>query len=83
MTWVLERIDPPLEMETPKGRGAAHFVIDYGLEHHLVWVCFMEADGACWSVSNPHVRLASNWTAGRPPNEGDSHAIQEARRGAL
>ena len=27
-------------LETPKGKGFAHFVIDYSQEHNLLWVVF-------------------------------------------
>ena len=56
-------------MTTPHGPGLAHFVLDYGPETHLMWVVFMDADGACWTVPNPEVRLAANWTMGRRPNK--------------
>src|SRR3954467_10811890 len=49
-------------METSKGGGGAHFVIDYGPETALLWVVFMDADGACWTVPNPEVRMSFNWT---------------------
>ena len=64
---MLYRVDPPLPVHTPKGDGLAHFVIDYGIEHDLQWVVFMNADGACWTVRNPEVRLAWNRTWGRVP----------------
>ena len=44
---MLVQLNPPLHMETPKGKGWAHFCIDYGPEAHLMWVVFMDADGAC------------------------------------
>jgi hypothetical protein len=59
------QLNPPLPMETPKGPGLAHFVIDYGPEAHLLWVVFLNADGACWTVPNPEVRMQSNWTFNR------------------
>ena len=62
---MLTQLNPPLPMETSKGRGLAHFVIDYGVESHLFWVVFMDADGACWTVPNPEVRLRMNWSAQR------------------
>jgi hypothetical protein len=62
---MLVQLSPPLPMDTPKGRGLAHFVIDYGPEAHLFWVVFMDADGACWTVPNPEIRLSPNWTMGR------------------
>lgn len=30
-----------------RGAGFAHFVIDYGPEHHLMWVIFMDKTGEC------------------------------------
>ena len=62
---MLVQLNPPLPMETSKGGGWAHFVIDYGPETALLWVVFMDADGACWTVPNPEVRMSFNWTMGR------------------
>jgi hypothetical protein len=62
---VLTQLDPPLPLETSKGSGWAHFVIDYGPEPALLWVVFMDADGACWTVPNFEVRMSYNWTLGR------------------
>jgi hypothetical protein len=42
---VLTQLNPPLPLETSKGSGWAHFVIDYGPEYALLWVVFMDADG--------------------------------------
>ncbi|MBV9954032.1 MAG: hypothetical protein JOZ70_02165 [Pseudolabrys sp.] len=56
-------------MSTPKGDGLAHFVVDYGPEADLIWVVFLEKDGACWSVRNPEVRMKWNWTMGRRPDD--------------
>lgn len=62
---MITQLNPPLPLETPKGAGLAHFLIDYGPEADLVWVVFMDKDGACWSVPNPEVRMSLNWTMGR------------------
>lgn len=62
---MITQLDPPLPLSTPKGDGLAHFVIDYGPEADLVWVVFMDKDGACWSVPNPDIRMSWNWTLGR------------------
>jgi hypothetical protein len=64
---VITQLNPPLPLETPKGSGWAHFVIDYGSEAALLWVVFLDADGACWSVPNSEVRMEWNWTMGRRP----------------
>lgn len=60
------QLDPTIPLETPKGRGFAHFVIDYGQEHHLFWVVFIDETGDCWTFDNPQVRLQANSTMGRP-----------------
>jgi hypothetical protein len=62
------RIDPPLPLDTPKGKAMAHFLIDYGVEHHLCWVCFQNETGECWTWSNKDVRLEANPTMGRLKN---------------
>jgi hypothetical protein len=62
---MITQLNPPLPMETSKGGGWAHFVIDYGPETALLWVVFMDTDGACWTVPNPEVRMSFNWTMGR------------------
>jgi hypothetical protein len=62
---MITQLNPPLALDTVKGQGWAHFVIDYGPEHDLMWVVFMDKDGACWTVPNPEIRLQFNWTMGR------------------
>jgi hypothetical protein len=73
---MITQLNPPLPLHTAKGAGSAHFVIDYGPEHDLVWVVFMDKDGACWSVPNPEVRMQFNWTMGRrkPEQQPDTAA---------
>lgn len=62
---MITQLNPPLPLDTPKGAGLAHFVIDYGPEADLLWVVFMNADGACWAVPNPDIRMSANWSMGR------------------
>lgn len=59
------RLDPPLPVVTPKGNAMAHVLIDYGMEHHLVWICFQDETGECWSWQNKDIRVQANLTAGR------------------
>ena len=77
---MLVQLNPPLHMETPKGKGWAHFCIDYGPETHLLWVVFMDADGACWTVPNPEIRLSPNWSMGRRPSEHQPKEQEKAAR---
>ena len=62
---MITRIDPPLPLQTPKGKAMAHFIIDYGIEHDLHWVCFQDTTGECWTWNNKEIRLQENITAGR------------------
>ena len=64
---MITQLNPPLPLHTPKGDGLAHLVIDYGPESDLLWVVFMDKDGACWSVPNPDVQMKFNWSLGRRP----------------
>jgi hypothetical protein len=59
------RVDPPLPFETPKGKAMAHFLIDYSQEHDLLWVCFQDDSGECWTWSNKEIRLQENISLGR------------------
>jgi len=61
----MTRLDPPIPLQTPKGDAMAYFVIDYGTEHDLMWVCFQDDTGECWSWHNPHIRLRKNYTSER------------------
>ena len=59
------QLNPPIPLETPKGSGLAHLVIDYSIEHNLNWVVFLDKDGQCWTFSNSVVRAQKNITAER------------------
>jgi hypothetical protein len=59
------RLDPPIPVITPKGRAWAHVLIDYSQEHHLVWVCFQDDTGECWSWQNRDIRIQPHPTRGR------------------
>jgi hypothetical protein len=48
-----------------KGAGFAIGVIDYGQEHHLIWVVSLTASGEVWCAPNSKIRMESNWTMGR------------------
>ncbi len=62
---MITRIDPPLPLYTPKGKALAHFLIDYGFEHDLYWVCFQDETGECWTWNNKDIKAQNNITAGR------------------
>jgi hypothetical protein len=59
------QLNPPLPLQTPKGLGLAHFLIDYGVEADLVWVVFQDEDSQIWCWRNQEVRAEKNITFGR------------------
>ena len=62
---MIQRIDPPIPMTSPKGDCWAHFLIDYGIETDLLWVCFQDQSGECWTWGNKDIRAQKNITIGR------------------
>ena len=61
----ITQLDPPLPVETPKGKGLAHLVIDYGPEYNIMWTVFIDETAECWTFSNPDIRAQKNITMGR------------------
>jgi hypothetical protein len=59
------QLNPPLPLETPKGKGFAHVLIDYGLEHDLLWVTVLDENGQVWCYRNRDIRFQTNISAGR------------------
>ena len=59
------RLDPPIPIVTPKGKALAHVLIDYGVEHHVMWLCFIDETGECWTYDNTQIRAQENVTYGR------------------
>lgn len=59
------QLNPPIELDTPKGKGLAWFVIDYGIEHNLMYTVAINNTGEIWTFSNPEVRATKNITSGR------------------
>lgn len=59
------QLNPPIPLTTPKGKGYAHFLIDYSQEHDLLWVVFLDDSGECWTMPNKDIRLQKNVSLGR------------------
>jgi hypothetical protein len=59
------QLNPTLPLETPRGKGFAHFVIDYSQEHDLLWVVFLDDSGECWTFQNSEIRIQKNLSIGR------------------
>ena len=56
------QLDPPIPLETPKGQGYAHLVVDYGMDFDLCWTVFITKSRECWTFQNKEVRAVSNVT---------------------
>jgi hypothetical protein len=59
------QLNPPIPITTPSGKALAHFLIDPGTEHELLWVCFFDSNGECWTYRNQEIRSQRNITYGR------------------
>jgi hypothetical protein len=59
------QLNPPLPMNTPKGEGFAHILIDYGPESDLYWTVLITGTGEIWTFANREVRASKNITLGR------------------
>jgi hypothetical protein len=65
---MITQLNPALPLVTPRGKGLAHLVIDYGTDHDLVWVVF-QSDGQVWCWRNQEIRAEDNITFGRVSGE--------------
>ena len=59
------QLTPPIPVTTPKGKAYAHVLIDYSQEHDLLWVCFQDDTGECWTWPNKDIRIQKNISLGR------------------
>jgi len=62
---VILQLNPVIEVDTPKGRGHAEFLIDYGPEADLLWVVVMRDTGEIWTFRNADLRATANVSIGR------------------
>jgi hypothetical protein len=58
------QLDPPIPLDTRKGKGLAVGLIDYGATHDLIWITFLNENGQCWCLPNRDIRLQTNETMG-------------------
>lgn len=77
---MITRLDPPIPLETPKGKALAHFLIDYGYEHDLYWICFQDDTGECWTWNNKNIRAQKNITANRINTPKEFRDVMDIQR---
>ena len=58
------QLNPPIPLDTPKGAGYAHLAIDYGQEHYVLFICFLNETGECWIFPNRDVKIQKNLSMG-------------------
>lgn len=63
------QLNPTIWLDTPKGRGLCHFLIDYGEEHDLLWVVADDQTGEIWAWPNPQVKMIPNTSMQAPRNK--------------
>lgn len=62
---MITQLNPPIPLDTPKGKGLAYFLIDYSVDFNLMWVVFDDLTGECWTWDNTKVKAQKNVTLGR------------------
>lgn len=55
---------PVIVTTKDNAEGLAFALIDYSIEHHVIWGIALN-NGEVWWVPNKDIRFQSNWTAGR------------------
>lgn len=58
------QLNPVIPLDTPKGAGDAFFLIDYGRDSQILFVCFIRETGECWSFESRDIKLEKNITSG-------------------
>lgn len=56
---------PVIVTSKQNAEGLAYFVIDYSIDHHVIYGIALNESGEIWWVPNSEVRVAKNWTMGR------------------
>jgi hypothetical protein len=58
------RLEPPIEVETPKGRGWAIVLRDYGYDYDDLWTCLISETKEFWTFRNKEIKGVDNLTFG-------------------
>lgn len=76
----LTQLNPTIPLRSDRASGECIAVIDYSIEHDLMWVVIDDATGQIWTVPNRDVRGYANYSAGRnlTPPAKDATAVLKA-----
>ena len=75
---MLTELLQPILLNTPKGKALCHYIIDYGIESNLLFVCFLQDTGECWTFQNSEIRIENNESIGRicPVNKMGTYTLK-------
>ncbi len=59
------QLNPQIPVKTPRGPAQAIGWLDYSEEFDLLWVCFLDSNGECWTFPNKDIRAFENYSLGR------------------
>ncbi len=62
---MIAQLNPTLPVDTPKGKGLAFLVLDYGEEHFLYFTVAIDASREIWTFPNTKIHVQENITFGR------------------
>lgn len=68
------RLDPPIPIVTPRGKGFAHVLVDYSMDHDFCWLVCQDDTNEWWTWRNQDVRGQENATFGRRAGRGIGNA---------
>ncbi len=63
---MIVQLDPTIPLDSPRGPGYAHFLMDFGQEHFSLFGVFLDQTGQFWWFSQKEVTIQLNITMGRP-----------------
>lgn len=49
----------------PSGNGLAFCLIDYSIEHNVLWGVAFDVTGEVWCIENKYIRMQKNVSVGR------------------
>lgn len=60
------QLNPQIEVNTPKGKGWAWFLIDYGLNINTIWLVRLNDTGKIFHVDSNDIQIEGNPMLGLP-----------------
>jgi len=66
------QLNPQIPLITPLGKAWAVAICDYSQEHDLMWLCFQDDTGECWTWKNSEIKAQQNITIGRNYEKSNS-----------